>query len=179
MRINEQMIRQSKESSVVSTKRRNRRMPTTSCIDPVVGAILSGWRYDISGLSPDMRTDYESHLCECQHCRSKERLHRTIDVLLISVSTLSIMAFLLAVSVIHPHRRSASCRRGSHAASAHARHHLARSGCVRRSLLLDAALDSGCRRDTSPGFLGSIVRSRIPADRLPANLRDRITKNHA
>ena len=56
-------------------------MPTTSCIDPVVGAILSGWRYDISGLSRDMRTDYESHLATCQHCRSKERLHRTIDVL--------------------------------------------------------------------------------------------------
>ncbi len=62
---------------------------------------MSGWRYDISSLSPAMRTDYEEHLAECRHCRSKQRLHRTVDVLLISVSTLSIVAFLLAAMVMH------------------------------------------------------------------------------
>ena len=34
----------------------------TACTDPIVGAILSGWRYDISGISPEMRTYYEQHL---------------------------------------------------------------------------------------------------------------------
>ena len=29
------------------------------CSDLVVGAILASWRYDISGISPDMRKDYE------------------------------------------------------------------------------------------------------------------------
>lgn len=77
------------------------RVPASPCIDPVVGAILSGWRYDISGLSPEMRTDYDQHLSDCGHCRSKQRLHRTVDVLLISVSTLSIFAFLLASVVMH------------------------------------------------------------------------------
>ncbi|HEY0263522.1 MAG TPA: hypothetical protein VGC07_03270 [Granulicella sp.] len=76
------------------------RVPASPCIDPVVGAILSGWRYDISALSPEMRTDYERHFEECEHCRSKQHLHRGIDVLLISVSTLSIMAFLLAAIVM-------------------------------------------------------------------------------
>ena len=38
------------------------------CIDPTVGDILAGWRYDISGLNPEMRTDYEQHLRECHHC---------------------------------------------------------------------------------------------------------------
>ena len=31
------------------------------CIDPIVGKILAGWRYDISGLAPEMRGDYENH----------------------------------------------------------------------------------------------------------------------
>jgi hypothetical protein len=73
----------------------------TSCTDPVVGDILSSWRYDISGISPEMRTDYERHLEECPHCRSKQRVHRTIDVTLIGLATISMLAFLLALAVIH------------------------------------------------------------------------------
>jgi hypothetical protein len=67
----------------------------------VVGAILSGWRYDISGISPDLRVDYEAHLCNCAHCRGRQRLHRTVDVLLLAATTLSFAAFLLASLVMH------------------------------------------------------------------------------
>jgi hypothetical protein len=83
-------------------------MRMTACTDRVVGDILSGWRYDISGITPEMRRDYEQHLVECDHCRSKQRLHRTIDVALISLSTASIAIFLLALAVLHrvqPHHR--------------------------------------------------------------------------
>jgi hypothetical protein len=73
----------------------------TECTDQVVGDILSSWRYDISGISPEMSKDYKSHLEECDHCRRRQRLHRTIDVALIGVSTLSIIAFLMALMVIH------------------------------------------------------------------------------
>ena len=73
----------------------------TPCTDQVIGDILSSWRYDISGISPEMRVDYEQHLVECQHCRSRQRLHRTVDVTLIGVATLSMLVFLLALSVIH------------------------------------------------------------------------------
>jgi len=66
------------------------------CTDPIVGSILAGWRFDISGLSPAIGTDYNRHLFECSHCRRRQRFARTIDVLLLSVSTLSILAFLLA-----------------------------------------------------------------------------------
>jgi hypothetical protein len=48
-----------------------------------------------------MRTDYEQHLAECQHCRSRQRLHRTVDVVLIGLATVSSLAFLLALAVIH------------------------------------------------------------------------------
>jgi len=46
------------------------------CVDPIVGKILAGWRYDISGLAPEMRGDYEDHFSSCDHCRSWQRLHR-------------------------------------------------------------------------------------------------------
>jgi hypothetical protein len=73
----------------------------TPCTDQVIGDILSSWRYDISGISPEMRVDFEQHLVECQHCRSRQRLHRTVDVVLIGVATVSMLVFLLALAVIH------------------------------------------------------------------------------
>lgn len=73
----------------------------TTCNDHVVGAILSGWRYDISGISPELRVDYEEHLRSCDHCRGRQRLHRTVDVLLFAATTLSFAAFLLAAVVMH------------------------------------------------------------------------------
>lgn len=76
-------------------------MAKTRCIDPTVGDILSGWRYDISGLHSEMRTDYESHLSECRCCHSRQHIHRAIDVLLISAATAAIAAFLLALLVFH------------------------------------------------------------------------------
>ena len=70
------------------------------CNDPVVGAILSGWRYDISGISPELRVDYEAHLYGCNYCRKRQRVHRTWDVMLLAITTLSFAAFLLAALVM-------------------------------------------------------------------------------
>lgn len=73
----------------------------SACIDPVVGKILAGWRYDISSLAPEMRGDYEAHFTACEHCRSRQRLHRAIDVGLIVLASVSAGVFLLAFGVIH------------------------------------------------------------------------------
>jgi hypothetical protein len=70
------------------------------CVDSVVGKILAGWRYDISGLAPAMRGDYEAHLAVCERCRSRQRLHRTIDLSLIALASISGAVFLLAFGVI-------------------------------------------------------------------------------
>ena len=70
------------------------------CTDRVVGEILAGWRYDISGLAPEMRVDYEQHLKECAHCRSRQVLHRTIDIGLMIVATVSAIMFLVAFGAV-------------------------------------------------------------------------------
>jgi hypothetical protein len=70
------------------------------CIDPIVGKILAGWRYDISGLAPEMRGDYESHFAACERCLSRQKIHRIIDVGLITLASISAGVFLLAFGVI-------------------------------------------------------------------------------
>ena len=153
---------------------RKHRVPVSPCIDPVVGAILSGWRYDISALSPEMRTDYDQHLEDCGHCRSKQRLHRTVDVLLISVSTLSIFAFLLAavvmhrveamvhISQVHLHVRNSVVFISMEA--------VAVAGVVFSTLLwLLVAITTPL-----PSYLTSVLQQRLPAD-----LRERFHKNAA
>lgn len=67
----------------------------------MIGAILSGWRYDISGTPAGLRGDYEEHLGDCPHCRGRQRIHRTVDLLLLAVTTMACAAFLLAVMVVH------------------------------------------------------------------------------
>lgn len=86
---------------MATQKSHTRETGPDTCNDPVVGAILSGWRYDISGISPELRVDYEAHLYNCAHCRKRQRVHRTWDVLLLAITTLSFAAFLLAAVVMH------------------------------------------------------------------------------
>src|SRR5258708_10027882 len=70
------------------------------CVDPIVGKILAGWRYDISGLAAEMRGDYESHLEACVRCSGRQKIHRIIDVGLIALASVSAGVFLLAFGVI-------------------------------------------------------------------------------
>jgi hypothetical protein len=158
-----------------------RRMRATECIDQVVGDILSGWRYDISGLSPAMRTDYEQHLAECSHCSRRQNIARTIDVLLISVSTLSIVAFLLAAVIIH------RVELITHIATFHLPLGLHQTHMV--AISLEAVAVAGIVFSTLlwllvaittplPGFLGGLVQERISPELLN-NLRDRFTKHAA
>ena len=70
------------------------------CVDPIVGKILAGWRYDISSLAPEMRGDYERHFEDCAQCRRRQQIHRMIDVGLIALASVSAGVFLLAFGVI-------------------------------------------------------------------------------
>ncbi len=75
-------------------------MAKTLCTDRVLGAILGSWRYDTSGISPEMRGDYEQHLEECSHCRARQKFHRTLDASLAVLTALSMISFLFALAVL-------------------------------------------------------------------------------
>src|ERR1700722_13959438 len=76
-------------------------MASTRCTDRVAGAILASWRYDISGISPEMRKDYEHHFAECPHCRARQKFHRSLDVTLAVLTSLAVFFFLFALAVLH------------------------------------------------------------------------------
>ena len=151
------------------------RRTQTQCTDPIVGNILSGWRFDISGLSPAMRTDYEEHLTACRNCRRRQRVARTIDLLLISVSTLSIAAFMLAAVVIHrvemiTHLDSIHVEVHHHAAVAISLEAAAIAGVVVSCLMWTLVAVA----TPLPGLVGSFV-----GEHLPAELRERFLKRAA
>ncbi|HWE86505.1 MAG TPA: hypothetical protein VG267_16295 [Terracidiphilus sp.] len=75
-------------------------MARTRCNDQVVGAILGSWRYDISGISREMRRDYEQHLADCPHCRARLQFHRSLDVTLAVLTSLAVLFFLFALAVV-------------------------------------------------------------------------------
>ncbi len=75
-------------------------MTKTRCTDRVVGSILASWRYDISGISPEMRKDYEQHLAECAYCSARQKFHRSLDGALALLTSLSALFFLFALAVL-------------------------------------------------------------------------------
>lgn len=75
-------------------------MARTRCNDHVVGAILASWRYDITGISPEMRKDYEQHFTDCPHCSARLKFHRGLDVTLAVLTSLAVVFFLFALAVV-------------------------------------------------------------------------------
>ena len=75
-------------------------MASKSCTDKVVGTILASWRYDISGLVPEMRKDYEYHLASCARCKARQKFHRSLDISLVVLTFLAVFFFLFALAVL-------------------------------------------------------------------------------
>lgn len=75
-------------------------MATTRCTDPVIGSILASWRYDISGITPEMRRDYEQHFAECARCSARQKFHRSLDGALAVLTSLAALFFLFALAVV-------------------------------------------------------------------------------
>lgn len=142
------------------------------CTDAVVGDILAGWRYDISGLSPAMRKDYDQHLSECAHCHHRQRLARTIDVLLLSVTSLSILAFLLAASVLHRIEAITHLSNSLHGHLYHTSVTVSLEAAAIAGLLVSILLCLLVAMSTPiPGLVSSAVQQR-----LPENIRERLSR---
>lgn len=150
-------------------------MTASQCTDPVIGDILSGWRYDISGLSPAMRTDYDQHLSDCARCRRRQHVARTIDVLLISVTSLSIVAFLLTAVVLHRIETLAHVGNLVHTHLHHTAITISLEAVAIAGLLVSMMLWVLVAIATPlPGLLSDLLQQRIPPE-----IRERIMKNAA
>jgi len=155
-------------------------MHTEICTDRVIGDILAGWRYDISGIAPEMRHDYEQHLAECSCCRSWQRTHRSIDVALIALSTVSMAVFMLALEVIHRVPLLHHWDVGFHLWQMPVVLTL-QAGAVAGLLVSAAALVLVAVATPAPTYLTTfaLVQARALQQRIPEELRQRLTRTAA
>ncbi|AXC09411.1 hypothetical protein ACPOL_0024 [Acidisarcina polymorpha] len=128
-----------------------------------------------------MRGDYEQHLADCPCCHSRQRFHRTIDVSLILLSTVSTAAFLLALAVIHhidPLQHFAIVRLHLHDIDVVLTMQFAAVAGLFASLLiwLLVALVT-----PAPMYIRGVAleRARVLQGRIPEHLRERLPRNVA
>ena len=128
-----------------------------------------------------MRRDYEQHLVECAHCRKRQSLHRTIDVVLIGVSSVSIAAFLFGLAVIHrvqplQHWALVDLHLGSMSIV------LSLQAAAIAGLLFSLTIWVLVAVATpAPVYLAEVAlaQARVLQDRLPEELRERLMRNVA
>ncbi len=161
--------------TLVPRSTRSRRTTAPHCTDPLIGNILAGWRYDISGLSPSMRTDYDQHLSDCAQCKRRQHLARTIDVLLISVTSLSILAFMLAAAVLHRLETIAHLGTSLHGHLYHTPITISLEATAIAGVIISFLLWFLVAIATPiPGLVSDALQQRIPS-----SIRERIMKNAA
>jgi len=134
---------------------------------------LASWRYDISGISPEMRKDYEQHFAECPHCRARQKFHRSLDVSLAVLTSLAVFFFLFALAVlrhIKPLEHMAFNVFGLDVADTY--HMLVSAGIAGLCFSLIAFL-LVLTTTPVPSYLGGIAaeRARLLEERLPDSIK--------
>ena len=134
---------------------------------------MASWRYDISGISPEMRKDYEQHFAECPHCRARQKFHRSLDVSLAVLTSLAVFFFLFALAVlrhIKPQEHMAFNVFGLDVADTY--HMLVSAGIAGLCFSLIAFL-LVLTTTPVPSYLGGIAaeRARLLEERLPESIK--------
>jgi hypothetical protein len=148
-------------------------MKTNKCTDRVVGAILASWRYDISGITPDMRKDYEQHFADCPYCSARQKFHRSLDGALAVLTSLSALFFLFALAAlkhIKPMHYVAFKVFGLDVSDMY--HMLVSAGVAGLCFSL-IALALVLTATPAPKYLGGIAaeRAKLLEERLPASIK--------
>jgi hypothetical protein len=148
-------------------------MATTRCTDRVVGAILASWRYDISGISPEMRKDYEFHFAECPHCRARQKFHRSLDVSLAILTSLSVIFFLFALAVLHHIKPLENVAFKVLGLDIFDMYHMLMSAAAAGVVFSVTAFVLVLTTTPVPTYLGGIAaeRARLLEERLPARIK--------
>jgi hypothetical protein len=148
-------------------------MASTRCTDRVAGAILASWRYDISGISPEMRKDYESHFAECSHCRARQKFHRTLDVSLAVLTSLAVFFFLFALAVLHHIKPLENVALKVLGLDIFDMYHMLMSAAAAGVLFSVVGFVLVLTATPVPNYLGGIAaeRARLLEERLPAAIK--------
>ena len=148
-------------------------MARTQCTDRVVGAILASWRYDISGIYPEMRKDYEHHFAECTHCSARQKFHRSLDVTLAVLTSLAVFFFLFALAVLHHIKPMEHMAFNVFGLDVEDTYHMLVSAGIAGLIFSVVALALVLMATPAPSYLGGIAaeRAKLIEERLPAAIK--------
>ena len=143
------------------------------CTDRVVGAILASWRYDISGISPEMRRDYESHFAECARCRARLKFHRSLDVALAVLTSTAALFFLFALAVLKHIRPLEHVAFNVFGLDVEDTYHMLISAGIAGLIFSVIALALVLMATPAPSYLGGIAveRAKLIEERLPDSIK--------
>jgi hypothetical protein len=148
-------------------------MAQTRCNDPVVGAILTSWRYDISMISPEMRKDYEQHLADCVHCSARQKFHRSLDVTLAVLTSLAVFFFLFALAVLKHIKPLEHMAFNVFGLDVEDTYHMLFSAGIAGLVFSVIALALVLMATPAPTYLGGLAaeRAKLIEERLPAAIK--------
>jgi hypothetical protein len=148
-------------------------MAKTQCSDRVAGSILASWRYDISGISPEMRKDYEQHFAECPHCSARQKFHRSLDVTLAVLTSLAFFFFLFALLVLNHFKPLEHVAFNFFGLDIEDTYHMLVSAGISGLIFSAIALALVLTTTPAPSYLGGIAaeRARLLEARLPEAIR--------
>ncbi len=143
------------------------------CTDRVVGAILASWRYDISGISPEMRRDYENHFAECARCSARQKFHRSLDATLAVLTSLAAIFFFFALAVLRHIRPLEHVAFNVFGLDIEDTYHMFISAGVAGLIFSLTALALVLMATPAPSYLGGIAAERAKQieERLPAAIK--------
>jgi hypothetical protein len=141
----------------------------TRCSDRVIGDILASWRFDISGLSPGMRKDYEQHLAECSYCSGRQKFHRTLDGTLAVLTSLSALFFLFALAALKHIRPFEHVAFSSFGLDIYDMYHMLVSAGIAGLCFSLIALALVLATTPAPSYLGELAaeQAKLIEERLP------------
>lgn len=151
-------------------------MAKKQCNDRVVGAILASWRYDISGISPEMRKDYEQHLATCTRCSGRQKFHRTLDVTLLVLTGLSVFFSIFALAVLRHIKPLENVAFNVLGLDVFDMYHMLVSAAVAGVCFSVIAFALVAMATPAPTYLGGIAaeRAKLLEERLPAAIKVRL-----
>jgi hypothetical protein len=120
-----------------------------------------------------MRKDYEGHFAECAHCSARQKFHRSLDVTLAVLTSLSAIFFLFAVAVllhVHPLEHVAFNVFGLDVEDTY---HMLISAGIAGLIFSVIALALVLMATPAPSYLGGIAaeRAKLIEERLPAAIK--------
>ena len=148
-------------------------MQRTKCTDRVVGAILASWRYDISGISPEMRKDYEHHFVDCARCSARQKFHRSLDGTLAVLTSLAAIFFFFALAVLQHIKPLEHVAFKIFSLDIYDMYHMFYSAGIAGLIFSVTALALVLLATPAPTYLGGIARERakLIEARLSANIK--------